>query len=465
MKRLTGSLKSRAIIALSILLGFSFSLILLSVLESFDETIDQATREQMASNANALMAAAAKEVDGQLLMPERTGVKRFDKPNSDTLRGYIFSADGKLLWQSISSNGKPIDYQPVFDLDQRVELTTIEMDGKTYLVYEVDTLLGSSSSGYCFVTLVPAKKYLSIVEIFTNHLRMWVSIAVLLVVAVCWMVLWWSLKPFREVEEQISEIESGHRDSIEGSFPSEVKRLTDSINTLIISEQKQRQKYRTTMDDLAHSLKTPLAVLQSFSSSLKIQSKAPNEAEIVNLCKNINSQVQRMNQIIGYHLHRSVTGHHGLLRQSVQVEPVVNELKTTLEKVYSGKQINFITALDPSCIFHGDEDDLLEMLGNLLTNAFKFCYNTVSLTGYVESKQHNQPARLTLLFDDDGSGIDQEDREQVFHRGIRADCEKPGQGIGLAVVKDLVEGYQGHIIIEDSSLGGARIKLILPTKA
>ncbi|WP_157794336.1 ATP-binding protein [Endozoicomonas ascidiicola] len=172
-----------------------------------------------------------------------------------------------------------------------------------------------------------------------------------------------------------------------------------------------------------------------------------------------------MNQIIGYHLHRPMTGHHGLLRQSVQVEPVVNELKTTLEKVYSGKQINFITALDPSCIFHGDEDDLLEMLGNLLTNAFKFCNNTVSLTGYVESKQHNQPARLTLLIDDDGSGIDQEDREQVFHRGIRADCEKPGQGIGLAVVKDLVEGYQGHIIIEDSSLGGARIKLILPTKA
>ncbi|MGY0218710.1 ATP-binding protein [Endozoicomonadaceae bacterium StTr2] len=461
MKRLTGSLKSRTIIALAILLGFSFSLVMFSVMESFDNTLDEATRSQMASNANALMAAAAKEVDGKLHMPELTGVKRFDKPDNDQLRGYIFSADGNLLWQSISSGGKPLDYTPVFDLDHRVELLTLEMNGKPYLIYEVDTQLGTGSSGYSFITIVPATKYLSTIEVFINHLQVWVTIALLLDVALCWLILWWNLKPFREVEEQISKIESGQQDCIDGVFPTEVKRLTDSINTLIASEKKQRERYRTTVDDLAHSLKTPLAVLQGFSNTLKVQKNAPDEIEIIKLCDNLNNQVQRMSKIIGYHLHRSLTGHHGLIRQIVQVEPVINELQNTLKKVYCDKGIRFTAELDPSCIFHGDEDDLLEILGNLLENAFKYCRAAVNVTGYLQPESEDS-SQLVLLIEDDGIGIQPKDREQVLKRGTRVDCEKPGQGIGLAVVQDLVEGYSGSISIMTASLGGAKIRLSFP---
>ncbi len=118
--------------------------------------------------------------------------------------------------------------------------------------------------------------------------------------------------------------------------------------------------------------------------------------------------------------------------------------------------------LDPSCLFHGDEGDLLEMMGNLLENAFKFCEREVLLTGFIQAENRKQASELILIIEDDGPGIAADERNLVFQRGARADCQKPGQGIGLAIVRDLVEGYQGSITIETSDLGGARVVISLP---
>ncbi|MFK0572097.1 ATP-binding protein [Endozoicomonas sp.] len=460
--RLIESLKGRVTIAVTLLLIISFSLVLISVLSSFNETIERTTREQMASNANTMLAAVAREENGQLVMPEQLSDKRFNTPGADNLLGYIYDASGHLVWQSMSTNGNPISYTPDFDLEKRVTFKILQLEGKPFLAYEVDTLLSRKSPGYSFVTIVPAQRYFAIIDVFKNHLRIWISLVSLLILGTFWLALWWSLKPFRQVSKQLNDIESGHRQFLHGAFPTEVKRLTDSINTLLVSEQKQREKYRTTMDDLTHSLKTPLVVLQSFSNTLKIQSDNPNKETILELCHNLNTQVNRMNQIIGYHLHRTITGQLGLTRQVVQIQPLINDLRNTLTKVYLEKQVNTQINLDPSCLFHGDEGDFLEIMGNLMENAFKFCKTAVSVTGYIQTTPQKPSGELILIIEDDGPGIAEEEHKRVFQRGIRADCQKPGQGIGLAIVRDLIEGYEGHIAITESAMGGALIKISLP---
>ena len=460
--QLIHSLKGRVTTAVAIVLTLTFSLVLISVLSSFNDTVEQAAREQMASNANTMLAAAAKEENGTLVMPDRLADRRFNTPGESTLRGYIFDATGKLIWQSISTDDKPIAYTPNFDLEQRVTLSVLELEGKSFLAYEVDALLNRHSPGYSFVTIVPAKRYLDIINVFINNLYISISLISILILVFFWLALWWTLKPFRQVSRQLNEIESGQRSYLEGSFPSEVQRLTDSINTLLHSEQKQREKYRTTMDDLTHSLKTPLVVLQSFSNTLKIQSKTPDKRVILDLCSNLNTQINKMNQIIGYHLHKSITGQHGLTRQIISVQPIIEDLRDTLDKVYLEKQVSMRVDLDPSCLFYGDEGDFLEMMGNLLENAFKFCEREVLLTGFIQAKNRKRASELILIIEDDGPGIAEDERDQVFQRGARADCQKPGQGIGLAIVRDLVEGYQGSIAIETSDLGGARIVISLP---
>ena len=450
--------------AVAFLLLLCFGLVLMAVFGSFNDTIEKAAREQLAANANTMMAAAAREEDGQLVMPETLADSRFNTPGEGKLRGYIYNDKGELVWQSLSAQGRSFRYTPEFNLEKRVALQLVNFRGKRFLVYEIDAYLKKTGNGYSFVTVVPAKGYFDIIKVFKHNLFVWMCLASLIIIGTFWLALWWSLKPFRKVAQQLSEIEQSEREQLQGRFPAEVQRLTDSINTLLFTEKKHRDRYRNTMDDLAHSLKTPLGVLQSVSNTLYLQGNKPDQKILVELRENLHQQVARMNQIIGYHLHRAVTGQHGLKRQAVQVSPIVQDLQQSLSKVYREKNVNVQISLDAACLFHGDEDDLLEMLGNLMENAYKFCHQQIRIQGYIEkvSRDSRHKVPLTLTIEDDGPGIPDDQQASVLQRGVRADCQKPGQGIGLAIVLDLVEGYQGSLSISRSELGGALFKVQLP---
>ena len=457
------SLKGRMTLAVASLLLLFLGLVLAAVLSSFNRTLDKAAREQLAANANAMLAAAAREENGHLIMPDTLTDHRFNTPG-EKLQGYIYDEDGKLVWQSISTMGKSLPYTPDFNLEQRVTFNILELEGEEFLIYEIDVPVGQDSLGYSFVTVVPAQRYFDIIGVFENNLLLWMGLVSLVILATFWLALWWSLKPFRRVIQQIREIESGDRERLDGYFPSEVRCLTDSINTLLISEKTQRERYRTTMDDLAHSLKTPLVVLQTLGNTLDIQKEFPDQHELNDLRQTMMQQIHRMNQIIGYHLHRAVTGRQGLMRKAVQIRPLVEDLCRTLDKVHKDKHVNVQINLDAACLFYGDENDCLEILGNLLENAFKFCVQRVRIGGYVKpaDERTGQSGNLVLVVEDDGAGLADDQRAQVLKRGVRADCLSPGQGIGLAVVLDLVESYDGKLVIDTSDLGGALFRLVLP---
>jgi len=239
----------------------------------------------------------------------------------------------------------------------------------------------------------------------------------------------------------------GGRDSLSENHPSELLRLTGSLNRLLSSEREQRIRYRDSLGDLAHSLKTPLAVLQGVSETI---AKRPEDVEQARI---LQSQIERMSQQIGYQLQRASLRKSGLVRHHVRLRPVVESLCKTLEKVYRDKQVNVTLDLPEECVVPMEEGALLEMLGNLLENAYRLCL------GEVRVSLRSTPEGDELCVEDDGPGVPEDQRERILQRGERLDRQNPGQGIGLAVVKDIIESYNARLTLDDSPLGGAAFRI------
>ena len=225
--------------------------------------------------------------------------------------------------------------------------------------------------------------------------------------------------------------------------------LTDNLNRLVQSERKQRERYRQRLGDLAHSLKTPLAVLQNAAN------QSGGEQNISQL---VTEQSQRMDQIVRYQLQRAVISQQitGVVR--IPLLEHVNQVKQALDKVYQAKAVRCEILVDESIRFQGDQGDLMELLGNLIDNAYKYG------AGEVRISASETPEALTIVVEDNGGGIPEAQQQSIHQRGTRLDSQEQGQGIGLAVVSDIVAGYKGELVIDDSDLLGARFTLIFPLK-
>jgi two-component system sensor histidine kinase PhoQ len=231
--------------------------------------------------------------------------------------------------------------------------------------------------------------------------------------------------------------------------------VTSNLNVLLEGERKRIRRYRDTLGNLAHSLKTPLAVMrQSLDND---DTKGRNST--------LDAEIDRMSGIIEHQMKRAAASGGVLLgQQPVELAPVIVDLRAALLKVYGNKDMLFETAIAADAKFIGDRADLTELLGNLLDNACKWAKSRVRVEGNVDARSDSRSA-LTIVIEDDGKGIAEENRARVLTRGGRADEETPGYGLGLAMVRDTVELYGGSMRIESSTLGGARFELKLPGKS
>ncbi len=460
--QITPSLKYRVLSATGGVLILFLFLLALAVQEAFDETLAQSVRERLSATTNVLLTAA-REHRGKLVMPKELPDERFNQVESK-VSGYIFDQEGRLLWQSPSTLDHPPLYQPDYTPDETLfDLVSAPETGEYYAIYDIDLQLRPGGPGYSFVTLAPAADYEHNIRKFRRNLLFWSGLTLVGLLLILWTALWWSLRPLKRLSQQLEAVETGQRSHFDGAYPSELFRLVRGLNKLLASEQLQRERYRTTMADLAHSLKTPLAVIHGANNRLTLE-PSPSSAELGELYSTTDEQVQRMNQIIGYQLQRAVIGHKALSNASVAVTPVVEKLARTLNKVYSDKQVQLQLRLDPACRFCGAEEDLLEVLGNLMENAYKLCLGKVQISGFVQAapKQASHMSELVLSIEDDGPGVPVERRSTILQRGIRADSRSAGQGIGLAVAMDIIESYEGQLKVDDSPLGGALFQLRLP---
>ncbi|MDF7760967.1 two-component system sensor histidine kinase PhoQ [Kosakonia cowanii] len=276
------------------------------------------------------------------------------------------------------------------------------------------------------------------------------SANLLLVIPLLWLAAWWSLRPIEDLAREVRELEEHHREQLNPETTRELTSLVLNLNRLLKSERERYDKYRTTLTDLTHSLKTPLAVLQSTLRSLRSDKMSVSEAEPVML-----EQISRISQQIGYYLHRAtMRGSSMLSRELHPVASLLDNLTSALNKVYQRKGVNITLDISPEVGFVGEQNDFMEVMGNVLDNACKYCLE------FVEVSVHQSDDTLHIVVEDDGPGIPLAKRELVFDRGQRADTLRPGQGVGLSVAREIVEQYSGQILTGDSLLGGARMEVI-----
>jgi two-component system sensor histidine kinase PhoQ len=284
---------------------------------------------------------------------------------------------------------------------------------------------------------------------FRRNLIGWFAGLTLTMLIVLGGLLTFVLLPLRKLERQVREVEAGERVSLEGKYPTELIPLADNLNALIDTERRRLVRYRNTLDDLAHSLKTPLAAMRSLLGELKSRVSGEQLGALTH-------ELERMDQRVSYQLRRArASGSTGFGTEPVPVTSAVDDLKLTLDKVYRDKRVACEVDVAPGSVFRGDPGDLTELLGNLLDNAYKYC------RGRVRVNARSTGDRLAIDVEDDGRGIDDAFASVLFQRGKRADESVPGQGIGLAVVREIVELYHGEVAVARSALGGAQVRVEL----
>ncbi|MER5013317.1 two-component system sensor histidine kinase PhoQ [Morganella morganii] len=264
-----------------------------------------------------------------------------------------------------------------------------------------------------------------------------------------WLAAHWSLRPINALSGQISALEKGEREDLDETPPSELRGLVRNLNLLLHSERERYTRYQRTLSDLTHSLKTPLAVLQSTLRSLRGGKDMTIEtAEPVML-----EQIGRISQQVGYYLHRASIGGDNtvLMRDISSVPALIDSLASALSKVYQRKGVDITVDIPPDITWLGQQNDFMEVMGNIMENACKYCLEFVEVTA---QWQHDA---VILIVDDDGPDVPEEKRELIFSRGQRVDTLRPGQGLGLAIVTDILEQYDGGAVVTESPLGGARI--------
>ena len=274
----------------------------------------------------------------------------------------------------------------------------------------------------------------------------------LLIVPLLWLAAHWSLRPIGSLASQVRELENGAREALEPAPPKELQGLVRNLNLLLDNERQRYTRYRTTLTDLTHSLKTPLAVLQTTLRSLRNgRNLSVEQAEPIML-----EQISRISQQIGYYLHRASmqADHHALKRDLHSVPALLDSLCSALNKVYQRKGVVLTLDISPELLFVGEQNDFMEVMGNVLDNACKYCLEFVEITA---SQIDNQ---LQLIVEDDGPGIPESKRDLVFIRGQRADTLRPGQGLGLGLVREILEQYAGDISAGSSPLGGACMTIV-----
>jgi signal transduction histidine kinase len=245
----------------------------------------------------------------------------------------------------------------------------------------------------------------------------------------------------------VSEVRKGKRDRLERSYPEELEPLARELNALVAHNQEVVERQRTHVGNLAHALKTPLSVMLTEAT----QRPGP-------LAEVVSHQAELMRGQVDHHLRRArAAARAQAMGERTAVEPVLDELASTIERVMLPKAVTIDWRCPEDLCFRGERQDLLEIAGNVIENAGKWCKGKVRVTASPVSAE-----RFTLIVEDDGPGLPPERRGEVLKRGARLDESAPGSGLGLAIVDELARAYGGELTLGDSAMGGLKVELTLP---
>lgn len=450
------SLAARSLLAASLVLAAFIGLTGYALERAFENWAFSVLRERMQSVLYSFLARTDISVRGEILVPELLPEPRLERPGSG-LYASIYSAN--LRWESPSAMERDLPFEDGLKPGEISFKGPIRTNVGGVYMLSMGVLFEARGVGGkdVRVTVNVGENQASVRrQIKAFRETMWALLAGLglLLLAFQALLLRWSLRPLRDVESDLGHVERGEAEQLSGNYPIELAALTQGLNDFIKGERENLRRYRHTLGDLAHSLKTPLAVMRGIFE---------NEEDSRRLKQAGIEQVVRMDEIVAYQLARAAKSGHQTYAAPLLVLIHAEEIALTLEKVYARKGALAEFDVDPKSCYHGEKGDLLELLGNLMDNAFKWCHSRVLLTARPIVHPRSRRPGLLLRVEDDGPGIPDEQISQVLKRGVRGDERVQGHGIGLSIVGELVASYGGELKVGRSEqLGGAQFEVVLP---
>ena len=438
------SLNQRILLSATLVLVIFIVGIAISLDRAFHDSALLGVQDRMFARILLLMGDAEIDNQGILSMPSDLIDTELSQPDSKTY-AWITDQDKTVAWKSTSALNKRITTKlPLKKGEKKFEQITIA--GAPHFIYSFNVTWVTDTSAYPLTFNVVTDTTLFDAQIERYREDIWglLSIMALLLLVTQMLVLRWGLRPMRQVSTELAAIESGQQENLTGKYPLELKLLTDNINSLINHERKQQKRYRNGLADLAHSLKTPLAILRSTTSSKE-------NMQITTL----NEQIDRMNNIVQYQLRRAATAGSSPGMRLIALRPVAEKITNTIKKAYYNKPVQVIIDIDIAINLRIDEGDLMELLGNLIDNAFKWCQYSITLS----AKQTEN--KVIIRIEDDGPGIKHQEAAKILERGARVDQSMPGHGIGLAIVRDIIQVYNGDLSIDQDKTNSTGIVICL----
>ncbi|MCH9806777.1 MAG: sensor histidine kinase [Alphaproteobacteria bacterium] len=328
-------------------------------------------------------------------------------------------------------------------------------DGKPVRIVEVVDTIGHRPEAprYSIVVAGPSEWLEYSVATFRSRLTLALALAGAALLGLMFVQIRFGLSPLQKVEQAVADVRSGEAARLEGEVPAEIEPLRDELNALIQSNEDIIERARTQVGNLAHGLKTPIAVIAN-------EAREHDSA----LGNKVIEQTQLMSDQVQHYLERArMVARVGAVGRITPVGEVAAPLVRALEKIHSDKAIKIAVDCPKEARFQGEKHDLEEMLGNLLDNACKWSNGRVALNvRVVKPDKRTGPVRLKISVEDDGPGLTPEQRARIGKRGLRLDETKPGTGLGLSIVIDLAQSYRGRLSLFESPLGGLKASLDLP---
>ncbi len=440
------SLRARLLLTMALTLTAFVGLGGIAMEHAFRNSLLLAQEEKLLGLVYSLLGAASPSTDGNLTIAlDAVPDPRLRQPFSG-LTAALFNENALAVWSSSAFLSLPLTQNPAVGEWQFATFDEPRLFSLSFGLRWIDA--SEDPRRYTVVVMEDRSGFDRQLATFRTTLWGWLGATVISLNIALLMLLRWGLSPLRRLGRELQAIESGKQTQIEGVYLEELQPLTRDLNAMIVSERQQQTRYRNALGDLAHTLKTPLAVLRGLSDETGLAEEHREQ---------LREQVGRMQHIVHHQLRRAAAAGSRTLTEPVAIRPLSDKIIAALTKVYADRGVRFENWIVPNLRLRVDQGDLYELLGNLLDNAAKYGHGHVRLSATLSQNSCN------LVVEDNGMGLP--DRpEELLERGARADRREAGQGLGLAAVVEIVRAFEGQLLMESSPLGGAKITAQLPLR-
>ena len=443
------SLRSRLLISAALLLVVFLGFMGLGLNNAFKQSV-LSNAEDALRNQIILLLSNVDVFDNQLSVASELLEARLSQADSD-LFAQISTTQNEVVWNSPSSLG--ISMPPLLsNLGEFRFYPNFLWEGQPSMYAMSLNVEWETEQGDMPFTIQVAERtiaYEKRLRAYRKQIIVWLGVLGTSLILLLLALLSWALRPLVRVTQQVTEIEQGTRQSFDEDYPTEVSRLTQNLNQLLNFEEQRISRQKEILGNLAHSLKSPVAVLKG------IKYDKANEEDVAH-------QLDSIQNIIDYQLQSASAVGRRHFAKAIDVEIATNKILTSLNKLYANKSLRVVADIDSGVEFYGDEGDWMEVCGNLLENAFKWASSRVDIKVKNQTASDFSARKVVFLeISDDGPGIDDDRKNSILKRGVRLDSQMPGHGLGLNIVKGIVEAYDGKLDITNNNPKGTIFRVLL----